>query len=203
MLFWTSESALFNWDPLHRAFFCTSWVKSCLYGTRKMGQRNRSFITPSESKETFYMGKMGSRLTKKPLTLKYVINHVHHNEQQNQVHAGFHKQSGVFHFLLISQKPTNNKLFAQRIILKCMVLLTQVFGWWLHPSPLLNYWSKFSTSLFILLQCIEATKCHRWDHSAGLIALPFLTTQCLILQPASLIKFCTGITRNRRQYKMA
>lgn len=109
MLFWTSESALFNWDPLHRAFFCTSWVKSCLYGARKMGQRNCSFITPSESKETFYMGKMGSRLTKKPLTLKYVINHVHYNEQQNQVHAGFHKQSGVFHFLLISQKPTNQQ----------------------------------------------------------------------------------------------
>lgn len=78
VLLWTGESALFNWDPLHRAFFCTRWVRSCLQGAWKMGQRNHqkrmtrrlSHITPLESKEAFYTGKMGSWLTKKPPKFK-------------------------------------------------------------------------------------------------------------------------------------
>lgn len=68
-----------------------------------MGQRNHqkrmtrrlSHITPLESKEAFYTGKMGSWLTKKKtLSLKYVIiNHVYHDELQKQLNAGFHKQN--------------------------------------------------------------------------------------------------------------
>lgn len=66
------------------------WVK----GTAGKEWDTDSFITPLESKETFYVAKMGSRLTKNLLTLKYIINRVYHAEQQNQVNAGFHKQSG-------------------------------------------------------------------------------------------------------------